>query len=230
MEADTLDAAADGTADGRPREGTAGWTDDRLIRESGTEARVATVVAPLITPLGFRLVRVKLSGQNGLTLQIMAERPDGTMTVEDCETVSRAVSPALDGADPIEKAYHLEISSPGIDRPLVRASDFSDWANHLAKVETAVTVDGRKRFRGRILAGDADGFRLERDGPAYGEETVVAIPFNALSDARLVLTDELIRESLTRDKKAREAAKRGVGHGGSENGNPALEDGEQSSE
>jgi ribosome maturation factor RimP len=98
--------------------------DDRIIRESGIDARIASIVQPVLRGVGFRLVRVRLSGQHGLTLQIMAERDDGTMTVEDCEEVSRAVSPALDVEDPIEKAYHLEVSSPGIDRPLVRKSDF----------------------------------------------------------------------------------------------------------
>ena len=104
---------------------TASEGDDRIIRESGIDARIALIVQPVLRGIGFRLVRVHLSGQNGLTLQIMAEREDGTMTVEDCEEVSRAVSPALDVDDPIEKAYHLEVSSPGIDRPLVRKSRIS---------------------------------------------------------------------------------------------------------
>ena len=94
--------------------------DDRIVRESGIDARIALIVQPVLRGAGFRLVRVRLSGQHGLTLQVMAEREDGTMTVEDCEEVSRAISPALDVDDPIEKAYHLEVSSPGIDRPLVR--------------------------------------------------------------------------------------------------------------
>ena len=108
--------------------------DDRIIRESGVDARVAMIVMPVLRGMGYRLVRVRLSGQNGLTLQIMAEREDGTMTVEDCEAVSRGVSPALDVEDPIEKAYHLEVSSPGIDRPLVRKSDFVTWKGHRAKL------------------------------------------------------------------------------------------------
>ena len=101
----------------------------------------------MLRAIGFRLVRVRLSGQNGLTLQIMAEREDGTMTVEGCEEVSRAVSPALDVDDPIDKAYHLEVSSPGIDRPLVRKSDFAIWKGHLVKVDTSILVADRKRFR-----------------------------------------------------------------------------------
>ena len=128
--------------------------DDRILRETGIDARIASIIAPAVAGAGFRLVRVRLSGQNGLTLQIMAERPDGTMTVEDCEALSRAVSPALDVDDPIEKAYHLEVSSPGIDRPLVRKSDFSTWTGHLVKVETSIMVADKKRFRGRIASAD----------------------------------------------------------------------------
>ncbi|HHZ10268.1 MAG TPA: ribosome maturation factor RimP [Rhizobiales bacterium] len=183
-------------------------SDDRIIRESGMDARIAAIVRPVLHALGYRLVRVRLSGQNGLTLQIMAERDDGTMTVEDCEEVSRAVSPALDVEDPIEKAYHLEVSSPGIDRPLVRKSDFATWIGHLVKVETSILVADRKRFRGRIADVDADSVLIQRDQAAYGEEPAVRVPFEAIAEARLVLTDDLIREALTKDKKARQEAKR----------------------
>ena len=183
--------------------------DDRIIRESGTDARVAAIVAPVLDAIGYRLVRVRLMGQNGLTLQVMAERPDGTMTVEDCEEVSRAISPALDVEDPIDKAYHLEVSSPGIDRPLVRRSDFSAWTGHLAKIETSVMVDGRKRFRGRIVEADSDGVTIERDAPADGEEPVAMLDFETIPEARLVLTDDLIHDALAKDKKARHAAKKG---------------------
>ena len=124
--------------------------EPRLIVDSGVAARVGAVVEPALHDLGYRLVRVRVSGNNGCTVQIMAERPDGSMTVDDCEAVSRAVSPALDVDDPVGRAYHLEISSPGIDRPLVRSSDFSRWAGHEAKIEMAVPADGRKRFRGVI--------------------------------------------------------------------------------
>ncbi|MGE0280473.1 MAG: ribosome maturation factor RimP [Rhizobiaceae bacterium] len=182
--------------------------DDRIIRESGIDARVAAIILPVLKGAGFRLVRVRLLGQNGLTLQVMAERPDGTMTVEDCEEVSRAISPALDVEDPIEKAYHLEVSSPGIDRPLVRKSDFSAWAGHLVKAETSVLVGDRKRFRGKITAADENGVTIESDKPGYGEEPRVTLPFEALSEARLVLTDDLIRDALKADKKARQAAKK----------------------
>jgi len=180
-------------------------SEPRLIAETGLDRRIADIVEPVLAQMGFRLVRVRMSGQNGLTLQIMTERSDGTMTVEDCEEVSKAISPVLDVEDPIDKAYHLEVSSPGIDRPMVRRSDFIRWQGHLMKCETSVMVDGRKRFRGKIVSVDEDGFRLERDQPAYGEEPSVAIPFTALSEARLILTDDLIRDALTADKKAKAA-------------------------
>ncbi len=149
--------------------------DDRIIRETGIDARIAAIVAPVLDGIGYRLVRVRLSGQNGLTLQIMAERPDGSMTVEDCEEVSRALSPVLDVEDPIDKAYNLEVSSPGIDRPLVRRSDFEAARGHLAKIETSIMVEGRKRFRGRIAEVDADGVTIDRDAASYGDEPRVEI-------------------------------------------------------
>lgn len=178
-------------------------SDDRIIRETGIDARIAQIVGPAARAAGFRLVRVRLSGQNGLTLQVMAEREDGSMTVEDCEELSRVLSTVLDVEDPIEKAYHLEVSSPGIDRPLVRKADFAHWAGHIAKLETSVMVEGRKRFRGRIAeAGDTD-VTVERDQPAYGEEPTVRIPYEAIAEARLILTDDLIREALKKDKALR---------------------------
>ncbi len=180
----------------------------RLITETGLDARVAAIVEPVLEPLGFRLVRVRLSGQNGLTLQIMAERDDGSMTVEDCEAVSRAVSPVLDVEDPIDRAYHLEVSSPGIDRPMVRKSDFARWNGHLLKCETSVMVADRKRFRGHIKDVTADGFTLQRDQASYGDDPIVQIPFDALSEAKLILTDDLIRDALAADKAAKAARAR----------------------
>ncbi len=177
--------------------------DDRLIRETGIDARVANIILPAMTAADFRLVRVRLSGQNGLTLQIMAERHDGTMTVEDCEELSRLVSPLLDVEDPVDKAYHLEVSSPGIDRPLVRKSDFEAALGHLVKMETAVIVADRKRFRGKIASVDDTGVTIERDQASYGDEPVVQVPWDAIGDARLILTDDLISETLKRDKQAK---------------------------
>ena len=156
--------------------------------------------------MGFRLIRVRMLNQNGATLQIMAERNDGTMSVQDCEAVSTAVSPVLDVEDPIDREYHLEVSSAGIDRPLVRKSDFVRWQGHLLKCDTSIMIGNRKRFRGKILESNADGFTLERDQVAYGEEQKVEIPFAALAEAKLILTDDLIRDALRADKAAKSEA------------------------
>lgn len=180
--------------------------EPRIIVETGVDRRIAEIVEPVLVGMGFRLVRVRLMNQNGLTLQIMAERNDGTMTVNDCEEVSAAISPALDVEDPVDKAYHLEVSSPGIDRPMVRKSDFVRWAGHLIKCETSVLIENRKRFRGKIAESDQESFTLERDQIGYGEEPRVKIPFSALAEAKLILTDDLIREALKADKLARTQA------------------------
>src|SRR5438552_17630482 len=122
--------------------------EPRLVVEPGAAARVSAVAGPVLQGMGYRLVRIKISGESGCTVQIMAERPDGTMLIDDCEAISKALSPVLDVADPIERAYRLEVSSPGIDRPLVRRSDFERYAGHLVKLEMAVARRGRKLFRG----------------------------------------------------------------------------------
>lgn len=178
----------------------------RIIIETGLDRRIAEIIEPVLVALGYKLVRARLMNQNGLTLQVMAEKNDGTMTVTDCEEVSMAISPVLDVEDPVEKAYHLEVSSPGIDRPMVRKSDFQRWNGHIVKCETSILVDNRKRFRGKITDVDADGFTLERDQVAYGEEPRVKIPFNTLSEAKLILTDDLIRDALRADKQAKAQA------------------------
>jgi ribosome maturation factor RimP len=181
----------------------------RLITETGMAARVAAVVEPVLADLGFRLVRIKISAQNGCTVQVMAERPDGSMNVEDCETVSRAVSPALDVDDPIGRPYYLEVSSPGIDRPLVRAEDFDRWAGFEAKLELLAPRDGRKRFRG-ILRGTQGGeVVVERTDVKGDDEPTVCLPLAGLMEARLVMTDDLIRESLRRGKAELAAAREG---------------------
>ena len=173
--------------------------DQRIVKEQGLEAAVATIVEPAIEQLGYRLVRVKISGLNGMTVQIMAERPDGTMNVEGCEAVSRGISPVLDVDDPIDKPYHLEVSSPGIDRPLVRKGDFETWAGFLMKLETTRLVNDRKRYRGKIVGVGDDAITIERDQPAPGETPTVEIPFDAIGEARLILTDDLIEASLKAD-------------------------------
>lgn len=176
--------------------------EPRLITETGVAARVAAIASGVLGALGYRLVRVKVTNRDGGTLQIMAERPDGTMSIDDCEAASRALSPVLDVEDPISSAYRLEMSSPGIDRPLVRQSDFVRWAGHEVKVEMARPVDGRKRFRG-ILIGAEDGIAVVRrlDAPAT-EEPTVRLPVADIHDAKLMLTDALIREALRAAKAA----------------------------
>ncbi|WCR55549.1 ribosome maturation factor RimP [Bartonella clarridgeiae] len=173
--------------------------EPRLFEEDGIAARVAALIAPLLKPLGFRLVRIKLLGLNGLTLQIMAERANGTMTIEDCETVSRTVAPLLDIENIIERKYHLEISSPGIDRPLVRKSDFFHWQGHLAKIETSTAINGRQKFRGKLINVAQNGFTLNIDKTADGEEMHEFISFSNITNAHLVLTDELIRDTLKKN-------------------------------
>jgi ribosome maturation factor RimP len=180
--------------------------EPRLITETGLDRRIAEIVEPVAVDMGFKLVRVRMMNQNGLTLQIMAERADGTMTVTDCEALSQAISPVLDVEDPVDKEYHLEVSSPGIDRPMVRVSDFTRWQGNLLKCETSILVDNRKRFRGKITEVTPEGFVLERDQAAYGEEPRVTIPFTVLAEAKLILTDELIRDALRADKLAKAQA------------------------
>jgi ribosome maturation factor RimP len=185
--------------------------EPRLIVEPGLPARVAAIVEPVLGQLGYRLVRVRVSGSEGCTVQIMAERPDGSMTVEDCEEVSRALSPVLDVADPIDRAYRLEISSPGIDRPLVRKSDFDRYAGHLVRIEMTMPVGGRKRFKGALAGTEGDMARLKRDDVQEGEDPVVLLPIEEMSEAKLVLTDELVTLALRREKQAKRekrAAKR----------------------
>jgi ribosome maturation factor RimP len=180
--------------------------EPRLIVETGLDLRVAEIIEPVLTAMDYRLVRVRILNQNGMTLQIMAERLDGTMDVEGCEAVSTAISPVLDVEDPIDREYHLEVSSPGIDRPMVRKSDFVRWAGHLVKCETSIMIDNRKRFRGKITETNDEGFTIERDQVAYGEEPRVTIPFSALAEGKLILTDDLIRDALRADKLAKTQA------------------------
>ncbi len=178
---------------------SASTAEPRIVTETGLEAKIANIVEPAIAGLGYRLVRVKLSAMNGTTLQIMAERPDGTMNVDDCERLSRDLSPVLDVEDPIDRAYHLEVSSPGIDRPLVRRSDFVDWGGHVAKIELMRPLNGRKRFRGQLAGVEGDELRVALATPVDGE-TMVGLPLADIDEAKLMLTDELIRESLRRQK------------------------------
>ncbi|MCF8476599.1 MAG: ribosome maturation factor RimP [Pseudolabrys sp.] len=179
--------------------------EPRLIVEPGLPARVAAIAEPVIEQLGYRLVRIRVSATEGCTIQIMAERPDGSMTVEDCETISRALSPVFDVNEPIDRAYRLEISSPGIDRPLVRKSDFERYAGHLVKIEMDVPVGGRKRFRGILAGVEGEKTKLRLDDAATDEEqnAEVLLPIPDMGEAKLVLTDELVTQALRAEKAAK---------------------------
>jgi len=167
--------------------------EPRLIGETGSAARVAAIAEPVLNDPGFRLVRVRISGLAGCTVQVMAERPDGVMTIEDCQMVSRALSPVLDVADPIDRAYRLEISSPGIDRPLVRRSDFERFAGHVLKVEMSIARDGRRRYRGELLGREGEAARIRLEDGAE-----LLLPIAEMADAKLVLTDALVAAALKR--------------------------------
>jgi ribosome maturation factor RimP len=175
-------------------------SDARFIGETGLAAQIAAIAEPVLADLGFRLVRVVLSGRNGTTVQIMAERPDGTISVKECADISRRLSPVLDAHDPIQGQYTLELSSPGIDRPLVRPSDFEDWAGYEAKIEMKELIAGRKRFRGMLEGVEGEEVRIEVELDQLGRQ-VIGLPIRLVAEARLVLTDELIREALRRAKK-----------------------------
>lgn len=152
------------------------------------EPQLAAIVAPTLTDMGYELVRVTLIGRDRPTLQVMADRADGgQITVEDCERISRALGAVLDVADPLPGAWMLEVSSPGIDRPLTRTKDWNRFAGHLARAETAAPIDGRKRFSGVVLGADASTARLRLD-----DGTEIALPLDDIRRARLVLTDALI--------------------------------------
>src|SRR5258707_271575 len=185
--------------------------EPRLVVEPGMAARVSAVAAPVLQGMGYRLVRIKISGEAGCTVQIMAERPDGSMQIEDCEAISRALSPVLDIADPIDRAYRLEISSPGIDRPLVRRSDFERYAGHLVKIEMAVAHAGRKPFRRTHAGVLGDAVRLHLADARGGEDAEAMLVMQDIADARLGLTDELIAESMRRGKAAKREPRQNLG-------------------
>jgi ribosome maturation factor RimP len=171
-----------------------------LVAKAAIDRRIAGIIAPVVEGMGFELVRVRLMGGKTKTLQIMAERPAGGIEVDDCARISTAVSATLDVEDPLEDAYTLEVSSPGIDRPLTRLKDFETWDGYEAKIETTEMIDGRRRFKG-VLQGVDDGEILieieEQGGPV-----TIGLQFDWLSDAKLVLTDELIRDVLRARKDA----------------------------
>ena len=195
-----------------------GLDEPRLIEGSGAALRIARIAGPVLRDLGLRLVRVKISAAGGATVQIMAERPDGSMTIDDCERASSALSPVFDVEDIMTQAYRLEVSSPGIDRPLVRRSDFERAVGHEARIELTEGVEGRKRFRGRI-----EGVVQGADGPSARllivaddrSESLIELPLGRIGEARLVLTDDLIRAALRREKAALKEARRPSGRAAS---------------
>ena len=179
---------------------TATPKDHRFTRETGQERAVADLAEPVLEELGFRLVRIKISGRDGGTVQIMAERPNGELSVDDCATISRRLSPVFEAYDPMPGAYHLEVSSPGIDRPLVRPSDFVSCVGRDAKVELREPVDGRKRFKGRI-ADVLDGevhLKIELDDEA--EPLIIGLPFSLISEAKLIADPDGFRADLSGEK------------------------------
>jgi ribosome maturation factor RimP len=167
-----------------------------LVASSAIDRRLAGMIQPVIEDLGYELVRVRLMGGDEKTLQIMAQKADGSMEVDDCAKVSTEVSATLDVEDPIDGVYALEVSSPGIDRPLTRLKDFDLWNGYEAKLELTDAIDGRRRFKG-ILAGTADGEVL-----ITVTEGTIGLKFEWLADAKLILTDELITEMLKQRKAA----------------------------
>ncbi|MFD2647916.1 ribosome maturation factor RimP [Devosia albogilva] len=166
-------------------------TEKRYIKETGLEARIARIVEPVANGLGFSLVRVKITPENGTTLQIMAEDQNGRFTIMDCEALSKDLSPVLDVEDPIDREYHLEVSSPGIDRPLVRRRDYERYLGHEAKVELADLVNGRKRFRGLINAVDDEAVTITLPDAPGGTDPDHRLLLSNIAEAKLVMTDKL---------------------------------------
>ena len=171
-----------------------------LIAKTAIDRRLAEILIPVIEDMGFELVRLRLQGGKTATLQIMADRPDGGINVDDCAEISTMVSATLDVEDPIEDKYNLEVSSPGIDRPLTRLKDFAAFEGYDAKLETNQPIDGRKRFTG-VLAG-VEGEDVLINIEVGGETQTIGLNFDWLSDAKLMLTDELIAEMLRQKKEA----------------------------
>jgi ribosome maturation factor RimP len=165
-----------------------------LIAKTSIDQRLAGIVTPVIEGLGFELVRIRLMGGRTKTLQIMAERPEGGIEVDDCARISTAISAVLDVEDPVEDPYYLEVSSPGIDRPLTRLKDFDVWQGWEARIETTELIDGRRRFKGTLAGVEGDEVMINV------EEGTIGLKFDWLSDAKLILTDELIAEMLRQKK------------------------------
>ncbi|GGL55546.1 ribosome maturation factor RimP [Wenxinia marina] len=171
-----------------------------LVAKAAIDRRIAEIVKPVVEDMGFELVRVRLLGGKTKTVQIMAQKPDGTIEVDDCARISTAVSAVMDVEDPVVEAYTLEVSSPGIDRPLTRLKDFDQWDGYTAKLETDELIDGRRRFKGELRGTEGSEVLIEIE--ENGESMTIGLQFDWLSDAKLVLTDELIRDVLKGRKDA----------------------------
>ena len=172
-------------------------TSDIIIGEAAEAARIRALISPTAEDMGFEIVRVRLlGGENGRILQIMAERPDGTMNIEGCAELSRALSALLDVEDPIDASYDLEVSSPGIDRPLTRPKDFENYAGFDAKLELQTPIDGRRRFKGKLEGVDGGEVLMRVQLEGKSEPEVIGLAWHLLADAKLILTDELIRHDL----------------------------------
>ncbi len=171
-----------------------------LIAKTAIDRRLAEIVAPVIEGLGYELVRIRLQGGRHATLQIMADRPEGGINVDDCAAISTGVSAVLDVEDPITEQYTLEVSSPGIDRPLTRLKDFDAWEGYEVRLETTEQIDGRKRFKGMLRGTEGDEVLIEIED--QGQDVTIGLQFEWLADAKLVLTEELIAEMLRQRKDA----------------------------
>ena len=167
-----------------------------LIAKAAIDRRMAEIITPVIEDLGYELVRVRLMSGKNTILQIMADKPEGGIEVDDCAKISTAVGATLDVEDPIVDEYALEVSSPGIDRPLTRLKDFENFEGYEAKIETTELIDGRRRFKGQLAGIDGSDVLINV------EEGTIGLQFDWLSDAKLVLTDELIAEMLRQRKAA----------------------------
>jgi len=166
--------------------------EKRYLKETALEARIARIIEPVANDLGYSLVRVKMLQENGLTLQIMAEDENGRFAITDCEALSKEISPVLDVEDPIDREYHLEVSSPGIDRPLVRARDFAAYVGHEVKVELSDLLNGRKRFRGFIKAVDDESVTITLPDAPKDTDPDYKLPLAQLAEAKLIMTDKLM--------------------------------------
>jgi len=169
--------------------------EKRYIKETGLEARIARIVEPVANDLGYALVRVKITQENGMTLQVMAEDANGNFTIADCERLSKDLSPVLDVEDPIDREYHLEVSSPGIDRPLVRSRDFRANIGNEVKIELADMLDGRRRFRGDVVAVDDESVTIRLPDAPIGQDADHRLPLTLIGDAKLVMTDALLAKA-----------------------------------